>query len=254
LASTADPDVALQACALLREARAVTYRWIGEVSGKLDSTEDETSRARIRRRLCMLAATCFSTFDVCPEHIPATFSSEEDFSVAVQCAVIVHDNASSDISPQGYDNSFLSEFDADDGQRVYGSRMLHRHYRLLHKLEPIFSCSFPPESGRAELLHGGAYDVALSRLWVGYRRADTSSWQALPKPNSQWISCVTQGRRQVHYDLLTGELLIDGKRLGGLVQKIVEHPTYTSVFHRVSNPHQLSPAFRNVPKVLSENC
>ncbi len=114
------------------------------------------------------------------------------------------------------------------GQRVYvdGSRMRQRHYRLLHKLEPIFSRSFPPESGRAGLLHGGAYNVALSRLWVGYRRRDTSSWHVLPKPNSQWISCVTPGGLKVHYDLLTGELLINGKRLGGLVQKIasVKHP------------------------------
>ena len=196
----------------------------------------------------MLAATCFSTFDVCPERIPATLSSEEDFSVAMHCAVIVHDNASFDTFLLDYDDSALSRFDAEDDQRVHGNRMLCRHYRLLHNLEPIFAKSFPPESGRAELLHGGAYDVALSRLWVGYRRRDTSSWHALPKPNSRWISCVTQGGQKVHYDLLTGELLIDGKRLGGPLQEIVEHPTYTSVFRGVSYPRQYSPAFWNFPE------
>jgi hypothetical protein len=201
----------------------------------------------------MVAATCFSTFDVCPEHISATFSSEEDFSVAMQCAVIVHDNASFDISLSHYDDSVLSEDDAKSGQQLYGNRMRQRHYRLLHNLEPIFSRSFPPESGRAELLHGAAYDVALSRLWIGYRRRNTSSWHALPKPNSQWISCVTQGGQKVHYDLLTGELLIDGKRLGGLLQEIVEDPTYTSLFRGVSY-HVIYPAFRNVPDVLSEIC
>ena len=194
----------------------------------------------------MLAATCFSTFDVCPEHIPATLSSEEDISVAMECAVIVHDNAIFNISlPNSNDgNSPLSE--ADDPQRVYDNRMLHRHYRLLHNLEPIFSQCCPPVRGRAELLHGGAYDIALSRLWVGYRQHNPSRWHALPKPNSRWISCVTQGGKQVYYDLLSGRLLIDGKRLGGLLQEILVHPTFTSVFRGVSYPHPFSPAFSNL--------
>ena len=235
----------------------MTYRWIGEISRQLGSTEDETSpgRAGIRRRLCMLAATCFSTFDVCPEHILATLSSEEDFSVAMQCAVIIHDNANFDISQAlpNDGNERLSE-EAECLQRLYHNRILHRHYRLMHNLEPIFSQAFPPVRGQAELLHGAAYDVALSRLWVGYRRHNTSSWHALPKPNSQWISCVAQGGQKVHYDLLTGKLLISGKRLGGLQQGIVMHPTYTSVFRRVSYPRQFSPAFWTFPEVLSENC
>ena len=221
---------------------------------QLDSTEDETSRTRIRRRLYMLAATCFSTFDVCSEHIPATLSSEGDFSVAMHCAVIVHDNASFDTSLRDYDDSSIPAFNPADDHRISDNRMRHRHYRLLHNLEPIFGQSFPPESGRAELLHGGAYDVALSRLWVGYRRRDTSTWHALPTPNSQWISCVTQGGHKVHYDLLTGELLIDGKRLGGLLQEIVKHPTYTSVFRGVSYPRQFPPVFQTFPEVFSENC
>ena len=252
LTSTTDPEITLRAYALLREARVVTYRWTGEISRQLDSTEG-TPRAGIRRRLCMLAATCFSTFDVCPGHIPAALSSEEDFSVAMQCAVIVRDNASFDIS-KALPNGGNERLSAEYLQRVYHNRMLHRHYRLLHNLEPIFSQAFPPVRGRAELLHGCAYDVALSRLWAGYRRHDTSSWHALPKPNSRWISCVAQGGEKVHYDLLTGKLLIGGRRLGRLQQDIVMHPTYTSVFRRVSYPRQFSPAFWTFPEVLSENC
>jgi hypothetical protein len=216
----------------------VTHRWIVEISRQLDSTEDVTSRAGIRRRLCMLAVTCFSTFDVCPEHIPATLSSEEDFSVAMECAVIVHDNASVDISLPNSRKSRLSE--AEKLQHVYYNRMLHRHYRLLHNLEPMFSQCFPPENGQAKLLHGGAYDVALSRLWAGYCLHDASGWHALPMLNTRWISCVTLGNHEVHYDLLTGKLLINGKRLGGLLQEIMIPPTYKSVFGGVSYPRRFS--------------
>jgi hypothetical protein len=209
LASATDPDISSRACALLRDARNLTYRWICELKEKLESTHDEKSCASLRRRLCMLAATCFSTLDVCPEHIPAILATQEDFSIAIQCAVIVHENKSLSLSG---DNS------------VYFTRMISRHRRLLHSLEPTFIKSSRPS----------AFDHALSRLWLGFRRCTSSSWHILPRPNSRWVSCVAEGQHEVHYDILTGKLLIDGKPLGKLPREIVKHPTYASVLGTVS--------------------
>ena len=176
----------------------------------------------------MLSATCFSTFDVCPEHISATLASEEDFAIAMQCAVIVHDNAP---GPQ-----FRSE-------SYYLTRMLNRHHRLLHDLEPIFSQPAPPISGKSRLLYSDVYDDALARFWEGYRLCTSSGWHALPKPNSRWISTVTERGQTVHYDLLTGELLIGGKRLGRLPPMIVGHSTvttYASIFGTVGGQNRIS--------------
>jgi len=200
---------------LLRKARHLTYRWICKIRKKLDSMQDEASCTGLRRRLCMLAATCFSTIDVCSDHIPA--ATEEDFSVAVQCAVIVHDNTPPSLS---------------DCNSFFLTRMLSRHRRLLRYLEPIFNQSIP---GGVKLLHEDAFDHALARLWLGYRRDISSHWYALPGPNSRWISCRAEGGHEVHYDLLTGHLLINGKPLGRLPQEIAEHPTYTSVLGAVSS-------------------
>jgi hypothetical protein len=195
-----------------------------ELEKKLESTHDETSCAGLRRRLFMLAATCFSTLDIPSVHIPAILNTEEDFSIAIQCAVIVHDNTLS----------------LSDDNSVYLTRMISRHRRLLHYLEPIFS-----QSSCA-----GAFDHALSRLWLGFRRHTSSSWHALPRPNSRWISCIAEGRHEVHYDLLTGKLLINGSPLGKLPQEIVEHPTYRSVLGTVSGQTE---GFLNLPEVFSEN-
>jgi hypothetical protein len=225
LASTTDPNISNRACALLRDARNPTYRWIRELEKKLESTHDEKSCADLHRRLFMLATTCFSTLDVCSEHNPAILTTEEDFSIAIQCAVIVHDNTSLSLSG---DNS------------VCLNRMISRHRRLLHSLEPIFIQSS----------HEGAFDHALSRLWLGFRRRTSSSWHVLPRPNSRWISCVAEGWHEVHYDLLTGKLLIDGKPLGKLPQEIVEHPTYASVLGTVSGKTE---AFVTFPEFFSEN-
>ncbi|KAH9019485.1 hypothetical protein EDB85DRAFT_2294152, partial [Lactarius pseudohatsudake] len=77
LSSTRDRDIRRRAYALLRRARGVAHMWIVELGSKLDMIEDETSRTNSRRRLCTLAATCFSTYDVCLEHIPWTLASDD---------------------------------------------------------------------------------------------------------------------------------------------------------------------------------
>jgi len=222
----------------MREARNVTYQWIVEVRRKLDSTQDEASRTGLQHRLCMLAATCFSTFDVCPQHVPAILSSKEDFSIAMQCAVFVGNNIQS--------KSSLSEDDF-----FYLTRMLGRYRRILYDLEPMFRQSLPPVRGRAGLLHADAYDDALAQLWVGYCKSDPSSWHVLPRPRSRWISCVTEKGQKVHYNLLTGELLIGGRRLGRLPSKIVYHSTYMRIFGEVSGQSPPSgPSLRHFQRIV----
>ena len=236
LASTVDPgiQVAVRACALLRKARNVTHGWVRAVYEKLESTQDETVRASLQQRLYMLAATCCSTFDVCPGHVPAVLANHEDFSIAMQCAILVHDNTAPCLSG---DDSF------------YLTRILSRHRRLLHDLEPLLRKQDPTNPD--QLLHTGSYDDALSRVWVGFKRS--SSWRSLPIPNSRWISCVTLGGQKVHYDLLTGQLLIDGIQLGRLPREFVEHPTYASILGSVSCPSKISPAQSIFSEMISEN-
>ena len=197
-----------------------------ELGLKLDHTQDETFRAGLRCRLFMLATTCFSTFDVCPQHIHVILSVEEDFSIAMQCAVIAHDNTPPSLS---HDSS------------LYLARMLSRHRRILHYLEPILCQSLPGVVGHVKLLHTSAYDRALAKLWLGYRRRTFSNWHMLQRSNSRWICCIAEGGHEVHFDLLTGQLLIGGKQLGRLPQEIVEHPTYASILGTVSFWYYLDP-------------
>ena len=185
----------------------------------------------------MLAATCFSTLDVCPEHLATLLTDDEDFSIAMQCAIIVYDNTPPSVS----------------GKNSYLKKMLRRHRRLLHDLELIFRQPDPANSDADQpiLLNGGAYNHALSHLSLGLRCS--SSWHMVPKPHSRWVSCMTEGRQRVHYDLLTGQLLIDGKQLGRLPQAIVQHPTYASIFGTVSSQSQFLLPFSSFPDVCPEN-
>jgi hypothetical protein len=196
---------------LLQKARNVAYQWIGELRSKLDETHDEVSRSNLGRRLCILAATCFSTYGVCPKHIPWILSDDLDFAVAVHCAVIVHDNTPPTL---------------DDDDSGFLARLLNRHRRLLHFLEPF--------------LHSGVqsnqtgFDDGITKLWRHFRRQASSNWHTLPSPNSRWITCTVGGGLEVHYNLLTGRLLLGGESLGRLPQEVMKHSTYASVLGAVS--------------------
>ncbi len=207
-----DHDICQRAYTLLRKARGVAYKWVSELGPKLDTTEDETPRTNLRRRLCILAATCFSTYDVCLEHVPWTLSSDSDIAIAVHCTVIVYDNTPS--IPGG------------DVDSRYLTRLLNRHRRLLHFLEPFLR--------KGMQSNPSGFDHGLASLWPGFRRQTPSNWHVLPSPNSRWISCTVESGQKVHYNLLTGQLLIGGNPLGRLPQDIIQHSTYASVLGTVS--------------------
>jgi hypothetical protein len=210
LSASKDSDICARAYSLLRKVRTVTHEWISQLGSTLDMTQDKTSRANFHRRLCSLAATCLSSFGVCVEHVPNVLSFDEDFAIAVRCAVIVHDSTPSirdDVSP-------------------YLARLLNRHHRLLHLLEPFFLKGLQSNPS--------GFDCALARLWSGYCRQRSSTWRVLPAPNSRWIFYITEGGQEVHYDILTGQLLVNGQPLGRLPKEILEHSTYTSILGKVS--------------------
>ncbi|KAH8991107.1 hypothetical protein EDB86DRAFT_3065229 [Lactarius hatsudake] len=206
LSSARDPDICEKACTLLRKSRSVTHRWIGELGSKLATTDDEMSYTDLHRQLCVLAATCFSIYDVCPEQVPWMLSSDSDFAIAVHCAVTVHDNTPSTL--EGDDSGYLT-------------RLLNRHRRLLHFLEPnLHQCVQSNPSG---------LDQGLASLWPGFCRKTFSNWHILPSPNSRWIFCIETGGHEVHLNLLTGQLLTKGNPLGRLPQEITGHSTYIDV-------------------------
>jgi len=64
---------------------------------------------------------------------------------------------------------------------------------------------------------------------------------------------MTEGMQEIHYDLLTGLLLIGGKQLGRLPQEMLEHPTYASIFGTVSSQSQFLIPFPSFPDVFPEN-
>jgi hypothetical protein len=196
---------------LLREARNVTHKWLHDILQKLQGPVDDDEASELQRRACDTAATCRSTFDVDKgTHLDALLCSSGDVAIAIECAIIIHDNTPPHTFP--------------DFQKS-----LHRDRRLSHYLEPaLIEAIHDDQSG---------LDTAITSIWPGYRPG-AGGWQQLEEPNSRWWTTFTaplfgQRAQQVHYNMLNGKLLVDGKLLGRLPQEIVDHSTYRRIFGQV---------------------
>ncbi|KAG9094746.1 hypothetical protein FS749_011921 [Ceratobasidium sp. UAMH 11750] len=210
LSSTTDSNTQFEAYRFLREARAVTYGWLGELSTKLQDAELESQVLDYQQRVCEMAAICRSTYDVDAPHLPGLLLNQEDCLALVSCSVALYDNQ----PPQ-----------LEKAPRHLRA-LLSRDRRLAHKVLPFM---LEKIRDMPRLL-----DDSVSRYWDGYCPG-SGDWEALPAPNSRWVRTTTAATstevsQQVHLNLLKGLLLVDGKPLGRLPRNYVTHPTYIRLF------------------------
>ncbi|KIK92145.1 hypothetical protein PAXRUDRAFT_147949 [Paxillus rubicundulus Ve08.2h10] len=208
LASGPSAEVSEAAFTLLRSVREKTFSWVKELSAKLMKAVGDIENEGFRRRLRSMAAICRSSCDVSPAHIRKLLHSPKDVKVLLSCSVFIHDNTPSE----------LSSIDA------YSRLLLERDRRLSRTLEGIFSDLIMADDD--------GIDLAISEVWSAYRPG--SKWQKLSHPNSRWFTCQTaattaQCSQVVHFNLLDGSLLVDGKPLGRLPDAIMQHPMYALI-------------------------
>jgi hypothetical protein len=188
-----------------------------EIAQKLQDAVDDNESSELQKRACEMAAICRATFDVDPGiHLDALLCSSADVAILVECAIVIHDN-----TPPHLGDKF------PDFQRL-----LHRDRRLSHLLElPVIKLIDIDRCG---------LDTAIGSVWPGYQPGG-EGWKQWPEPNSRWLKSCTapllgrtgQRAQEVYYNILDGELLVDGRPLGCLPREIVGHATYKRIFGQV---------------------
>ncbi|KAG8953382.1 hypothetical protein FRC03_011783 [Tulasnella sp. 419] len=209
LASATDQTIIEKGFKLLQDVRNATYGWLVELVLKLREIEDESRMQEFKLQICEVAATCRSTYDIDIEKAPALLCTTEDVSTFVHCAILVYYNSPPSIS----------------GADIPLRHLLQRDRRLAHIMEPLLS--------RQIGQHVDGLDQSIRRMWEFYR--PSLNWAHLPSPNSRWVTTKTlpecdQGSQAVQLNILSGQLLVDGKPLGRLPHDIVTHPTYRRIF------------------------
>ncbi|KAG0694113.1 hypothetical protein DFH29DRAFT_1035335, partial [Suillus ampliporus] len=208
LSSTQEESIKSRGYSLLRRIRTATFTLLRQLSGKMQASKDETVSRELQRRVRDLAVTCRSTFDVDGD-ASLLLTSDDDMKVFSYCAIMIHDNTPSQLGnlPQ------------------HSKLLLERDKRCCHALEPAVR--------QYAELHREGLDCAIAQIWGSYRPG--TPWMALPAPNSRWLASQTapsysQSPQAVHFNLISGCLLVYGKQLGRLPSMIVQHPTYQLIF------------------------
>lgn len=209
--STAE-NIKDRAAALLRKARIITLTWTRQLVDKLDNGEnmDDQTAQNLRLRLVQVAATCRTTYDVDCADLWRVLGPD-DLETAIECAIILHDNAPADV------NSLSPLMRA----------LLERNRRLSWNLEPKL---------RGMILQTQpcrAMDNCIVQAWSAY--VPGGCWKALEMPYDRWVVTKTSPDEypkayDVQCNLLTGQLLIAGTPLKRLLPEYKTHPTYLRTF------------------------
>lgn len=206
-------DEIREGCArVLRRIRGVMLRWIRELGQKLQSEQKEEELQQLNARTLEAALICYETFDVDLHYINHLITSDEDIADITECLIIT-DNRCPVVTeklPSSIQNILL------------------RQKRLSHRIETTLRKKI------SESRHG--LDSTIGRFWRGYEPG--SPWTALESPNERWLVAKTSAKdnsppMQVHFNLLNGNLLVNGQSLSRLPKSYESHPTFCRLFGEV---------------------
>ncbi|KAB8071219.1 hypothetical protein BDV29DRAFT_159701 [Aspergillus leporis] len=197
--------------ALLRLLRSVAFRWVEIVGKKASSTTDDRRRADFITRHVHIALICVGTFDSEGTILEQMLQEESDASIFIQCSMTIHDRWHA-LAP-----------DSDPLLPMLYRRWQGLSYR---------SCTFLRD--RICVEKSTALGAAIRRTWAAYRPGP--GWSAVRGVTDPWLFSRTTGPSAdgggllLHFNQLTGELLVNGLPLARLPTDYERHESYKTLF------------------------
>ncbi|OJJ65727.1 hypothetical protein ASPBRDRAFT_79658 [Aspergillus brasiliensis CBS 101740] len=207
------PSVQIQeeCIAQLDGLRKISFNWVMAVGDKTGATDSNDHRNNLIASAAYLALMCVGTFDCENSHLERMLRNDLHASIFIQCSMIIHDRkgllnrVSSCLLPILY---YRWQNIAFQGHRILANNTVH---------------------GRTTAL-----DRAIQRTWAAYRPG--SPWTAASSGTQCCLHAQMMGELGgtsgvvVYVNLLTGQLLINGRPLAPLPSEFERHKTYRSLF------------------------
>lgn len=206
----------LEALQVLSDLRSIASRWMSLIILKHQDARNDTQRAEFRDKIVEAALVCCGTFDVDDEYLENILFGNDgpaQASMLIHCGILIHD-----------DYSFKN-------QKASGSLvpLLHgRWQRLSFRAYPLLSKLILEKEGQSCL------NEAIRVHWPAYKAGD--AWVLARSDIDYWVTSNTTSRSvggmkmHLHYNLLTGRLLVNGLPLSRLPIEYEQHDTYSELF------------------------
>jgi len=191
---------------LLRNVRTVTMVWVGDLITRLEKATTSEQITKIQYNLIYAAYISRRTFDRDGADIPETLSSDADVACYIECAVVVENNCPDNI----------------ETLPLFISRAVIRDRYMSHRLQKHVV--------NAVLSRRTSVDQAIQSIWHRYQPNPSVPWETVPSTGDRWLATRTMDLQELHLDVLTGQLLVEGHRLGRLPASYTAHQTYKRIF------------------------
>ena len=196
----------------LRSARNITLSWTRTLNQELHECYEERRRSQLSEKLLETALSCHGTFDVDDRHVQKLLDSGTDVADLTECMILIHDHTPA----------------------VQGS--LAKHIRFLLRRSRRASLTVEMLLRELILQSGDGLDTTIRNLWQGYRPGTT--WAVVGEPSGTWLEASAEPEPDrpltiLHYNLLSGSLLVNGSPLTRLPREYEAHPTYIRLLGKV---------------------
>jgi hypothetical protein len=211
---TESDDVAQTCFRYLGDCRHTADKWARRIRGKAAQSTDETQRVEFLRRAYEISQICGWTFDVDSNHLRSILSNSADAAILIKCALMIQETSRTAFDPSCYVHKICSQ----------------RWSRLCARALPLLVKEVTQNNNEC-------LDIAISTTWRDYNRG--RDWEMSSNETPHWLvtattSGVVSRSQPVHYNLLTGELLVNGLSLSRLPAVYENHPTYDILFGRMA--------------------
>ena len=199
-----------QCIGFLEEARAIVFRWIRTLLENAHSIRNNAHRQEVLSKVVETTLIGTRTFDLEQEILSRILSCPSQAALWIQMSIV------------------LQEFcpAASSQQSQLQPVLLERWKRLSYRVLP----SLTKEITEAQ---NCCLDDAIKESWAAYESGD--AWQTVAAPHEHWLCSQTMRQEgsnamEVHFNLLTAELLIDGRPLARLPRAYETQPIYSTLF------------------------
>lgn len=195
-----------EACLVfLATCRDIAMGWVISLRDKAHAAVHPNDKDTFIAKSVEVALICTTTFDVDDEYVEVVLAKKDNVSILVQASVIVQEGEQSKALDQVQLLAIL-------GMRR--KRLLSRVYRILAQ-------------------HPTELDDAIKKSWSAY--IPGSAWRVASENAEDWVTTDTLATTQsasmrVHYNLLSGELLVNGLPLDQPPQPYRTHTAYSTLF------------------------
>jgi hypothetical protein len=189
---------------LLAKIRNIAMAWMHTLRDLAYDVRNHEERTLFTSEGVEVALVCASTYDLQDDHMAEMLSPASEASTLVQACIVIQQGDSAQSWEQHYHRLLRLRF----------VRLMHRCYKILAH-------------------HHDALDDAIKRAWSAYTPC-VYGWKVASSQADHWVMTETHGLRGtimlVRYDLLSGELLVNGLPVYQPPPEYHTQPLYKTLF------------------------